>query len=173
MKYRLREYKIQYNESKGEWLNMQQILNMRAIYNKNLKKHLRFQLKDWRESSLKKANYTCFVTGKKSGGKHCFPLDVHHLDKSFDSIVHQALDTLGLAFHKLTTDYTPEELEQIVQEVIRLHQDTPFLVLSRDAHENIHRIYGKNPTMEQIREYRRNRNARKRKSLNGNQKKRK
>lgn len=151
---------------------MNQILTMRAMYNRNLKRWLRFQLKDWRESSLRKANYTCFVTGKKSSGKHCFPIDVHHLDITFDMILHEALDTLGLALHKLTTDYTPEELEQVLQEVIRLHQDTPYLVLSRDAHENIHRLYGSNPTMEQIREYKRNYNTRRRNALNG-QKKRK
>lgn len=152
---------------------MNQILTMRAMYNRNLKKWLRFQLKEWHDNSLRKANYTCFITGKKSSGKNHFPLDVHHLDITFDMILHQALDALGLAFHKLTTDYTPEELEQVLEEVTRRHQDTPYLVLSRDAHENIHRIYGSNPTMEQIREYKRSYNTRRRNALNGNQKKRK
>ena len=119
---------------------MSQIHTVKAMYNRNLKRWLRYQLKDWRESSLRKANYTCFITGKKSSAKNHLPLDVHHLDITFDTILHEALDALGLAFHKLTTDYTPEELEQVLQEVKRRHQDTPYLVLSRNAHENIHRI---------------------------------
>jgi hypothetical protein len=151
---------------------MSQILTTRAMYNRNLKRWLRYQLKDWRESSLRKANYTCFITGKKSSVKHHLPLDVHHLDITFDTILHEALDALGLAFHKLTTDYTPEELEQVLQEVKRRHQDTPYLVLSRNAHENIHRLYGSNPTMEEIREYKRSYNTRRRNCING-QKKRK
>jgi hypothetical protein len=149
------------------------ILSTRAMYNKKLKRYLRYQLKDWRDQKLREANYTCFITGKKNCKGNRFPLDVHHHQITFGEILDESLKALNLVFHEFTTSYTEEELQSLVDEVIARHKDTPVLVLSRDAHETLHQRYGNNPTIEDVKEYKKHYRRRVINSINGNQKKQK
>ena len=151
---------------------MRHILDTRAIYNRNTKKYIRFQLNEWRSQELRKANYTCFISGKQSTKKHSFPIDVHHLEVTYDSILMKAHKELGLTYKELTTDYEPEDLKRLVEKVKELHKNTPTLCLSRNLHEKIHYLYGNNPTLEQIREFKRSYSIRHYKTCNANHKKR-
>ena len=126
--------------------------SIKGCYNTNTKKHIRYILEDWKREEIRKADYTCFVSGKKSTKKNSVNLTVHHLT-AFDDIIREAHENLGLEFHYNTKDYSKEDLTRLEDEMKRLHIDIPVIVLTKELHDLIHKTYGQNVDLSTIREF--------------------
>lgn len=96
----------------------------------------------------------CWITGAKAGERG--RLEAHHDGWSFGFIVANSLDTLNLPYHKYKDEYTPEELKQIKEEVIKEHElHATNITLCAEIHLLLHQTY-KNPTHEQLVEFKKN-----------------
>ena len=122
---------------------------IRGTYNHDTFKYLRYNAtSEWREIALKAANYKCEISGRKTSKKDY--LVVHHLDRTFNSIVNEALDTLNLKFYKTIDKYTQEELDKLVQLVKEIHKDVRGMVLTVEIHNRIHKKFGFNASKEEV-----------------------
>ena len=132
--------------------------NVRLSLNHKTRKFLRQATEDWKQECLRKANYTCFVTGKTRKNGNKIILTAHHCgDHTFNSIVKAAHKNLHIQYRELTNQYQPGELNAVLEEVKRLHKEgVEGICLEKEVHDKIHKLYGKNVTMDQIREFRRN-----------------
>lgn len=93
------------------------------------------KLVQWKKDSAKSCNYKCVITGERFN-------DIHHL-YSFNSIVQDALNELGLEKYEFIGEYTDEELSPIIDKVIEIHARYPLGVcLRRDIHKLFHKLYG-------------------------------
>lgn len=132
------------------------IHKLRLSYNHNTRKFLRQATEDWKQECLRKANYTCFITGKKKKGNSGLILTAHHVNRTFNSIVKEAHRNLNIKYHELTNEYAPGELNAVLEEIKRLHKDIEGICLTKEVHDKLHKIYGPNASMEDVREMKRN-----------------
>ena len=111
--------------------------------------YLRSSNSQWFEDCKQKANYTCQLTGKHGGNLH-----THHL-KAFNTIVIEAHKLHNIQFKDQVKDYTQEELKLLEEYVGSWHKDSSnAVVLSEDAHNLFHKLYGKGEnTPEQYMEF--------------------
>lgn len=132
---------------------IKQIGYMKVIYNKKTIIYLRHMTtKEWKTKHLKQANYRCEITGKKYSYNKT-PLTVHHLDKSFDSIVRQAHEELQIKYHTYIDEYLESDLNKLIQLIIDIHKTVKGIVLEANTHTIIHQRFGNNPTEEQVKQY--------------------
>ena len=125
---------------------------LRGAYNNKTISYLRYHsTTEWKTSCLKKAKYACEITGKSSSKKT--RLTVHHLDRPFESIVKDAHKQLGIKFHKFVDQYDKSDMDALVKLIKEMHKDVQGIVLTSDIHQRIHDKFGKNPTQEQVRSY--------------------
>lgn len=110
--------------------------------------------KDWTKPSLELFNYRCAITGQKSS-----ELVVHHLYKSFQQILDEAIVNVGIDIdikrdslsHLLDTDL----FNALADECIKLHINYGYGVpLLKEVHKKFHDIYGyHNTTLKDFEEF--------------------
>jgi hypothetical protein len=100
-----------------------------------IQEYLRSRISEWKYESAKTFDFKCIVSGNK------FDV-VHHL-QSFNLIVNEALDKLSLPIHEEINKYSQSELEELSNEVSKLHYKYGFgLPLSNEIHNDFHSKYG-------------------------------
>jgi hypothetical protein len=98
-------------------------------------------------ASLDASNYRCVLTGDTFD-------DIHHL-YSFNTILKETLANISLDNRKEISDYSRDELANILNTVKEEHNKHPLGVcLRKDIHKLFHREYGYNNTPEQFYEFR-------------------
>ena len=134
------------------------INKLKIMYNTNTRKYLRQATESWKRNIIDKAGKTCFITGKKQKNNNGVYLTVHHSEVSFESIVKQAHDALGIKYRKVTTDYAPGELQAVMDEIQRIHREENIegICIEKSWHDRFHAQYGKDGTMDDLRETKRN-----------------
>ena len=102
-------------------------------------------------SGWDKKDTKCFISGRTDN------LEAHHSKASFAFIVANSLTELNLPYHKYIDEYNTEELSQIKAEVLKEHREKAVnITLNKEVHKELHRIYGKAPTHEQLLEFKKN-----------------
>lgn len=105
-----------------------------------LKKYLRNVTKEWKQESLRKANYKCCITGSIDSPDN--PLHVHHLTHSFDFILNEILTILNLQYSPNVGDYTKEQLDLLTKTFIKKHDEYGLgAVLTRSLHYEFHSMF--------------------------------
>lgn len=99
-------------------------------------KHMRNIVTDWTKQTLKEQNYTCQISDKRGG-----ELDVHHLF-SFNLILDEVLKKLNIPVYQNIGEYTQEELIEMEELLLELHNKYGGVVLTKDIHKEFHSIYG-------------------------------
>lgn len=132
------------------------ISKLKIMYNHNTRKYLRQASEDWKRNVIKNSGHTCFVTGKKQKNNNGVILTAHHVGRTWNSIVREAHKNLKIQYHDLTTDYGSGELTALLEEIARLHRGIEGICLTKEVHDKLHRDYGKNATMDDVREMKRN-----------------
>lgn len=103
----------------------------------NLKEEMRAWTVEWKKKSAEKWNYKCVITGKRFS-------HIHHL-VTFDSIVRETFDFLGLDIKHSTLDYKTTEVEKIKEHLINLHYQYGYgIPLISELHCLFHKLYGNN-----------------------------
>jgi len=99
-----------------------------------LRPFLQKQIVDWKKSSTKNCNYKCVISGNR------FDV-VHHLH-SFNAIIKEAINNLGFETYETIGEYNEEDLFDLADEVVVLHEFYGNGVcLRKDIHLEFHRIY--------------------------------
>ena len=115
---------------------------------KTLNKYLR---KAVHNSGWDRKDTKCFISGRTDD------LEAHHSKASFAFIVANSLHELDLPYHKYVDEYSSEELGQIKAEVLKEHREKAVnITLNKEVHKELHKIYGKMPTHDQLLEFKEN-----------------
>ena len=102
----------------------------------DIKKFLRGHLSEWKSRSMENCNYQCVLTGSKD-------FQIHHL-YSFGLIVNDIFEENNFQIKDSLSDYTVDELENIVDACLKKHDEHPLGVCVRtDIHDSFHKKYGK------------------------------
>jgi hypothetical protein len=109
--------------------------------------YLRNIIKDWKMDILRECNFTCAFTNIKHSD-----VKVHHLIP-FHVVVKKSINQLNLPIAKQIKDYTGEELKQIYNNFINLHDNAIGIPLRRKIHELFHSLYTNNCTPEDFEEF--------------------
>lgn len=113
-----------------------------------IKLYLRGHLKYWKRASLAKYNYKCVISGMKT------QIEIHHVNKSFIEILHEALDKCDLQLLSTIGEYSTEGLETLIKKVISLHYEYGLgVAITRDLHNEFHSMYGYNCTNEDFKNF--------------------
>lgn len=149
---------------------MASINNMKAMLNRETRKHLRIHgTEEWKKECLRKAGYKCEITGSKSSQKN--PLDVHHMNNAFDSIMHKAHKKLNIKYHKYITEYNTGEIDLLIQEIKEMHKDVQGVVILHGMHMEFHQHYGKKATTDDYKAFKKYKRTKLYKIKNGAHKK--
>ena len=132
------------------------ISKLKIMYNTNTRKYLRQATESWKRNVIRNSGYTCFVSGRKQKNGNSVYLTAHHVDRTFNSIVKEAHRNLNIKYHEATTEYKSGELASVLAEIERLHRDIEGICLCKEWHDKLHKIYGPNATLDDIREMKRN-----------------
>ncbi len=144
--------------------------NIKGTINRDTRKYLRVNgTEEWRRQCLKKAGYKCDITGKP--GIPSSPLDVHHKNVTFDSIMMEAHKKLGVEHKKSITEYKSEDLAALVEEIKEMHKEVEGVVIKHTLHMDFHNYYGKQATAEDYKAFKKYKRTRLYKSKNGSYKK--
>jgi hypothetical protein len=108
--------------------------------------YLRNLLSDWKQESLKSTNYKCYLSGVKAD------LEIHH-PYSFNKIIQDTVDELGLSIHKLIGDYDSEDFKLLQRTFLIEHNKNLGIPLLPSIHTLFHNLYGYNNTHEQFTEF--------------------
>lgn len=101
----------------------------------NTYNYLRNSIRDWKETVKRANGYKCSLTGGKNN------LQVHHLDKSFKTLLNEALILCNLIYHADITYYTAEQRELLTTTLLDLHKDVKAVLIRADLHKRFHREY--------------------------------
>lgn len=101
----------------------------------SLQDYLRAVIKKPTLQKLIKANHICELTGKKFRN-----LELHHID-GFSDLLYNTLTALCLPPLSVGS-YTQEELKQITDYFLILHEQSQCIVLGKGIHKKFHDIYG-------------------------------
>lgn len=102
-----------------------------------LNSYLRTILSDWTQEQLKKANYTCEITGSTHG-----TLNVHHM-YSFCNIRDLTLEQLNLPIHETIGEYTDDELQLLSKTFLENNEILSHpIVMLKAVHEAFHSFCG-------------------------------
>lgn len=104
----------------------------------NISKLFRGHIQSWKTASMERCNYQCIFSGSKD-------YVVHHLH-GFNMIVQevfQILDDDGLLHGDNLSDYTADELNNMIKVFQTIHNKYPLGVCVRkDIHDLFHTLYG-------------------------------
>lgn len=116
---------------------------------KELSEYLRFHLSDWKDDSLKKYNYTCYITMQKGSGN----LEIHHT-KPFHEIRDSVIERLDFPLYKTIGEYSEEELNLCLNEIIKEHSNIEGIPMLNYIHTLFHKVYGyDNLSIEEVNEF--------------------
>ncbi|MCK9319236.1 hypothetical protein [Methanoculleus sp.] len=112
-----------------------------------LSQELRRNIKQWKIDSMENANYKCIFTNKSFD-------NIHHL-YSFDNIVRDTLKETQLPLYENISQYTQEELQQLIDKCLEIHYRHPLGVCMQEKyHIKFHMEFGYgNNTSEQFYEF--------------------
>lgn len=112
--------------------------------------YLRKKLEEtpWRTACLNKHGNKCMVTGRYLKGK----IHVHHITPHA-KIRDTVLCALGLRLAYKLSDYTVEQLQQIVVRYLEIHLTVDGVPLLKKVHKLFHKLYGYNTTKEDFVEF--------------------
>lgn len=100
-----------------------------------LSKFLRGHIQTWKSESMKKCNYQCVLTGSKD-------FEIHHM-YGFANILNETIEECNIEL-KDYHEYTQEELNDILEKFLNIHDRYPLGVCVRkDIHTLYHSIYSK------------------------------
>ena len=100
-----------------------------------LSKFLRGHIQTWKSESMKKCNYQCILTGSKD-------FEIHHM-YGFANILNETIEEYNIEL-KDYHEYTQEELNDILEKFLNMHDRYPLGVCVRkDIHTLYHSIYSK------------------------------
>lgn len=100
-----------------------------------LSKFLRGHIQTWKSESIKKCNYQCVLTGSKD-------FEIHHM-YGFANILNETIEEYNIEL-KDYHEYTQEELNDILEKFLNIHDRYPLGVCVRkDIHTLYHSIYSK------------------------------
>ena len=109
--------------------------------------YFRKHIKEWKKEVAKKYNYKCALTGSKTD---CV---VHHLT-SFNTLIKEAAQEVGLPLLRKIGDYTKEQFALLEKAVLAKHTIDNGILLQRKVHNKFHNIYGKgNNSPEQFSDF--------------------
>jgi hypothetical protein len=112
-----------------------------------LTRNMRSKIDIYIKSKIKESNYTCELTGL-NGTVH-----YHHII-NFHLLLEESLKINNYDIKKNISDYTPEELYKIEKNLIKLNENSPYVILISKIHILFHKIYGKkNNNEEQYNEF--------------------
>lgn len=97
---------------------------------------LRGATEDWRNSELRRNDYTCYVTGKRGGDMH-----VHHTTP-FHVMRDEMITELGFDMRPTISDYTDLEVEVMRERIAEMHKGERGYVLTPLIHKLFHTQYG-------------------------------
>lgn len=115
-----------------------------------LKSFFRGKIYSWKQKMLKEKEQVCDITNKKDVELH-----LHHLT-SFQSILNQASENTNIPLIYYPADYENNgyDLDILVEEFLKLHDQCEAVLLSKEVHILFHRLYGyKDNTPEQYYEF--------------------
>ena len=113
-----------YGEKNGRWKGG----------NSNSIDQFRRDIIDWKKQSSEFCNYKCVITGKRFQ-------NIHHLT-SFNHIIDTALHNVNIDLRPNISDYTKDEYLAIKNELLRLHESTPYgACLNSEIHTLFHKQY--------------------------------
>ncbi|MBM7571566.1 transcription elongation factor Elf1 [Aquibacillus albus] len=113
----------------------------------SLSKYLRSLINEWKESTLKKYEYKCFITGRCES-----ELEIHH-SKPFHKIRDEILTELKIPIYRTVGEYTDDELYQIEKILIEKHEKYEGVPLKKELHKLFHRIYTYNVKEKDLHEF--------------------
>ena len=100
-----------------------------------LSKFLRGHLQSWKTKSMENCNYQCVLTGSKD-------FAIHHM-YGFANILNETIEEYNIEL-KEYSEYTIEELEDILEKFLEVHDKYPLGVCVRkDIHTLYHSVYSK------------------------------
>lgn len=108
---------------------------------------LRGATEEWRNSEMKRNNYTCYISGVRKGTMH-----VHHITP-FHEIRDIAFVETNLTAKPTLADYTDEEVTLLRDKVVELHQREKGYVLTSELHKRFHSLYGFKTTESDLHEF--------------------
>lgn len=112
----------------------------------DLKKYLRGLTEEWRKESLANYGYKCAVTGIN---KH---LQVHHI-RTFKDIFNQLKEELEMNEILKPHEYSSEELEQISETFLKIHNEQLGIPLNKETHLKFHNEFGDHTTIDDLWEF--------------------
>ena len=110
----------------------------------SLSSYIRTNLRDWWNESAKATNFKCAITGLSG------EIEVHHLKKTFNEILLEALSSLELDATELRGELTDLQLLNLTNEVLRLHGVYGLgLPLNKNLYRAFHVRYGAGDNTEE------------------------
>lgn len=119
----------------------------RKHYDEELVKYLRRHLiTRWRRDSVKECDGKCVISGED--------FEVVHHPYPCNLIIRETLENLNLQKYDQIHNYTPEELELMRDEFVRLHYQYGLgICLTNEIHNEFHRLMGLNAKPEDFELY--------------------
>lgn len=97
---------------------------------------LRSRLRNWKLESIKANGFRCVLTGKRED------IHIHHLH-SFNLIVKEAFEELGLPIYEDLQQYQAVQLDAIIETFLKIHAKYPLgIPICENLHDMFHQIYG-------------------------------
>lgn len=108
----------------------------------NIKNYLRKGSLKWISQQLYQANYRCELSGVTHD------VEVHHLNLPFTAIVKAAFEESGISLKASVTEYTDEELAQLLNIVESKHSNITSLCINYNLHHELHKLFTYKTTTE-------------------------
>ena len=116
------------------------------IFN-DIRVYLNAAIKPWRDAIYKRQNNRCRISDQYRS------VDVHHVAKSFSSIVDETFAATGIEYRPHTYEYTQDELNLLSATILALHKDVKGALVARRLHELYHKRYGNSCTSNNWKEF--------------------
>ena len=116
------------------------------IFN-DIRVHLKDAIKPWRDAIYKRQKNRCRISNQYRS------VDVHHVSRSFSSIVDETFAATGIEYRPHIGDYKKEELNLLAATILALHQDVRGVLVARRLHTLYHKQYGNCCTAENWKEF--------------------
>jgi transposase len=108
---------------------------------------LRERINEWKKEALENFDYKCDITGGNFN-----KIEIHHT-KPFHVIRDEAIKELGLDTNEYVSDYSNEQIKELVNLFNEKHQEVLGIPLHKDLHKLFHKLYGFDTTIEDYKEF--------------------
>lgn len=123
-------------ERKAKWGRPREEHNLWKGGVTGINETLRGATEEWRKAELRRNNFTCYVTSKRSGDMH-----VHHVTP-FHEMRDKAVAELGVELLPTIADYSEEQVEAMRAKIVELHENEKGYVMTVEMHKLFHSLYG-------------------------------